>query len=143
MEEVNKNNIFNLFVLKNIFENLMGVHYPFEIIIIIIKSVQPKILISSGDQFTFVSIDGTGYTWGKNNKGQLGLGYCQDKIIPQKINLKDISTIACQDHYCLAVNKMNEMYQWGDMNHELRDHFKSVYLPTKINLPNIVKIFSG
>ena len=79
--------------------------------------------IKMGEQFTIaLSKRGYVYTWGMNDKGQLGIGNespAYDPVqIPQigpsaKHTIKPITKIACGLKHCLVLSNKYKLYAWG------------------------------
>lgn len=64
-----------------------------------------------------LAIDSTGYlySWGKNNKGQLGDGTLLNKIIPTRVGTKsDWRTIAAGEECSFAIDSSGLLYAWGN-----------------------------
>lgn len=66
-----------------------------------------------------LSDDGSVYTWGANDKGQLGEG---SKIgqnpTPKRIQMEDkVIKISCGKHHTLALTEHGEIYTWGSNHH--------------------------
>lgn len=57
--------------------------------------------------------DGSVYTWGQNQYGQLGNGDNQNSDQPFKINLKDVLKISAGENHNMALNKYGQVYCWG------------------------------
>ena len=71
--------------------------------------------IAAGYEHTvYVKDDGTVWTWGKNNKGQLGDGSIQDRYTPtQVLGLSDIIAVAAGTSHSLALSKDGTVWAWG------------------------------
>ncbi|MGN0106776.1 MAG: RCC1-like domain-containing protein, partial [Hominilimicola sp.] len=55
------------------------------------------------------------YSWGKNNKGQLGIGSTTDSRVPARVEtLSDISKITSGSNQSFAVGADGTVYAWGD-----------------------------
>jgi len=78
--------------------------------------------------------------WGRNNKGQLGLGDTTKRKIPQKLNLKNISQmIVCGDEYSMALDINGDIWSWGSNDNGqlgLGDTLDRNF-PCKVNLSNV------
>ena len=81
-------------------------------------NLPPCAQISCGDYFAMcLTNDGFLYSFGSNNKGQLGLGNTQSMNSPQKIEfLKDVEFIECGNNHTFCKTLNNEIYCWGDNN---------------------------
>ena len=62
-----------------------------------------------------LSNKGVVYTWGQNEKGQLGLGHEQPTWEPHAITAinKPIQKIDCGLKHCVALTKDYQMVAWG------------------------------
>lgn len=91
----------------------------------------------------------TVYTWGDNRSGELGLGLCDVKIIssPSKVDLYDIISIACGDHFNFAMNKYGDIYGWGENRSGIlglgKKSAKICRSPCKISLSKIMNVICG
>ena len=69
-----------------------------------------------GEQFSLALTNkGTVYSWGLNDKGQLGLGNETSTLDPQPITSigKPVIKIDCGLKHCLALTKDYVLYVWG------------------------------
>lgn len=59
--------------------------------------------------------DGTVWTWGRNNYGQIGNGTTEDQMIPVQVDLggKSVKFIAAGGAFSAAVTADNLVYVWG------------------------------
>lgn len=61
-----------------------------------------------------LSKDGTVWSWGDNEFGQLGDGTYKNRFYPVKVkNLKNIVKISCGAFHSLAIDKDGNLYAWG------------------------------
>lgn len=59
--------------------------------------------------------DGVLYTWGRNNRGQLGVGTTTDSKLPLKVEgLSDVASIAFSQNSSLAVRTDGSVWTWGE-----------------------------
>ena len=101
--------------------------------------------ISCGYFFT-ICIDELGNLWsfGENNKGQLGLGNTENQNIPQQIlNIPPIIQISCGSNHTVCLTNKNKIWTFG-CNHEAQlciypiNKFESSPIKTKFrNIKNI------
>ena len=73
--------------------------------------------ISGGDDYSLaLKSDGTLYAWGKNDRGQLGIGTTTDnELTPQQVgNDSDWKAISAGFSHSLALKSDNTLYAWGD-----------------------------
>ena len=87
------------------------------------------------------------YAWGKNDKGQLGIGNTEDQSIPVKINeLANVEEIYMNSSSIYAKTKTGEVYAWGE-NDEGQlglGNTENQNVPTKIEgLPNVANFLDG
>ena len=59
-----------------------------------------------------VTKDGSLYSWGGNDHGQLGVGDRNDRLTPAKV-LDNISTVSAEYYSAFAVGKDGSLYSWG------------------------------
>ena len=73
-------------------------------------------MVAAGDDFSIaLRADGTVWSWGKNDKGQLGLGNGitnQDRPVQIK-NLSNITYITAGQYHAGAIDKDGNVYMWG------------------------------
>ena len=73
-------------------------------------------VISGGDDYSLaLKSDGTLYAWGKNNRGQLGIGTTTDnELTPRQVgNDSDWEAIAAGSNHSLALKSDSTLYAWG------------------------------
>ena len=59
--------------------------------------------------------DGTLYAWGKNDRGQLGIGSTENRTTPQRVgSADDWKAISAGFSHSLALKSDNTLYAWGD-----------------------------
>lgn len=146
---MNRSYPYYIFVLKNYIPNLIGLHYPTEIIGLIIMATYVKIKINCGHNHTTIISDHV-YVCGRNLEGRLGLGHKINQCIPQKLNFnfnfnKTIKSISCGAHHTIALTNSNEIYAWGGNEYGQVGlaHNQNQYLPQKILLENIMSVSCG
>jgi len=107
----------------------------------------------AGTHAMAVKSDGSVWTWGANNKGQLGDGTNTDRYLPVKVKgengngfLANIRKIAAGGNHCLALDADGNVWAWGDNTYgQLGNgtYNDSVY-PVKVTgLPEIIMIAAG
>ena len=69
---------------------------------------------ASRDFSAALKADGTLWTWGRNDLGQLGLGHTDTQTTPAQVPLTDVAEIAAGDSFMLARLKDGRLYAWGD-----------------------------
>src|ERR1044071_2103302 len=83
-----------ILILKEYLLSIFGYHFPREIINLIVliynKCIKPK--INCGYNCTTL-IKNHIYVWGKNNRGQFGLGHTKNINAPQKLTINQINNI--------------------------------------------------
>ena len=65
------------------------------------------------EQSAVITKDGSLYTWGDNDYGQLGDGTTTDKYIPKKI-MDNVKLVSLGDFHSAAIMKDGSLYTWGD-----------------------------
>lgn len=77
--------------------------------------------------------DGMCYAWGRNWKGQLGIGSKEDSNVPKKIlNAKErFRKVACGQNFSLGLTYNNQVYLWGNSKYFCDSKItKDVEIPT-------------
>lgn len=108
---------------------------------IILKNV---VQFSCGKQYTIAITTKGCYSWGVNNRGQLGLNDRVYRDKPTLISLEGIKMVTCGTYHTAALSK-NEVYTWGENkygqlgnpNVPIRTVLKK---PAKLDLHNIIDI---
>lgn len=78
--------------------------------------------VTAGYSFVVViTNEGTLYTWGNNEQGQLGTGNIIDPIITiptmiTALNSSKVAVTSCGNAHCLALTQMGHVYSWGGSN---------------------------
>src|SRR5579863_7372226 len=111
---------FYIFILREFFTNIFGIHYPTDIVVLIMMALPAKFKISCGfDYSTLISDRNELYVWGSNENGILGLG---DKIRPTQVDLGGkTKLIACGCDFMVALVSVlsensqlrDKLYVWG------------------------------
>lgn len=71
-------------------------------------------IAAAGDFALALRSNGVVYAWGRNNKGQLGLGDTSSRSTPTQIpGLSGIVDIAAGDEHAIAVDGSGTVYVWG------------------------------
>src|ERR1044071_7463701 len=92
--------IYHIFVLKEYLKQIIGLHYPYDIIYLIIM-----INHRSTNKI---------YIWGKNSLGQLGLGTIENHDKPQKLKLTfNVKSIQCGQNHTIALSSTGNIWSWG------------------------------
>jgi alpha-tubulin suppressor-like RCC1 family protein len=104
-----------------------------------------KVVGGSNSSFA-LSEDGTVYSWGSNTYGQLGIGDCEIRVIPQKVPIPvPIIDLVSAWYHVLAITKDHTVYGWGgnsDGELGLRHH-NNQYSPILLPLHDIQKVAAG
>ncbi|OPX86441.1 MAG: Exoglucanase B precursor [Pelotomaculum sp. PtaB.Bin104] len=96
-----------------------------------------KLAVSSKHTL-MVGSDGSVWSWGQNEYGQLGLGNNNEQLTPAKINgLTGIVAVAVGDNHSLALDNSGNVWAWGKNNLYQLGNGST----TNSNVP--VKIISG
>lgn len=86
-----------------------------------IATLQPVTFTSimgGNDHTVALSAEGLLYSWGRNEKGQLGDGTTQDRLSPGPVSMVNaggatFSSIAVSDRYSLALTNEGHLFAWG------------------------------
>ena len=137
---------FYILILKEFFTNIFGIHYPKDIITVIMTALPNKFKISGGGSYsTLISDQNEIYVWGHNDSGRLGLGDGSDRNRPTKLELNGrTKLIACGWDFAMALVSdfsknsqiIDKLYVWGNnSNAELGLGDKiSRFSPTELNV---------
>ena len=122
--------IYYICVLKKCLTEICGIHYPREIIMLIIMADYKHIQIACGNNHTIL-INENKYSWGSNRYGQLGLGDNVNRYNPTKFSLpQDIKSIVCCNDSIILTN--NKLYICGWNIHE-KTPPSTRYVPQQIS----------
>ena len=114
-----------------------------------IPGLQNIIEIAAGREFSAcVSSTGHLFTFGANNKGQLGTGDIESRNIPHKVlGFQEVGAVTCGSYYTVFVTSANEAYGMGDNNFGQLGYISSeneVIYPTRVPIDNdILKVACG
>ena len=111
-------------------------------------SVQVKMACACGGFHTItLSDDGTPHSFGKNNKGQLGLGHNNDVSLPTPIpNLPKINLISCGGCFTVCVDHEGFIWSFGENNYcQLGiGNTTDCIVPQKLqNIPPVISVSCG
>ncbi len=73
--------------------------------------------VTAGEKHTVaIKSDGTLWSWGRNDNGQLGTGTNEQKFIPTQeiIKATNWSSISAGDTHTIAINSNGLLFSWGD-----------------------------
>ena len=102
--------------------------------------------VVNGKGFTVsLKADGTVWSWGANNNGQLGIGTTESHNEPQQIEIaEEIIDISSGEGHTLLLGKSGKVYSFGlNSNGQLGTGNLSMYkVPVAINLGNIAKVIA-
>lgn len=91
--------------------------------------------------------DGTVWTWGRNDQGQLGIGTSTDQNTPKKVQgLADIVAVTAGCHHGVALTAEGTVKAWGrGVDGQLgNDSTSGSRLPVDVlRLADVVEVFSG
>jgi hypothetical protein len=80
-----------------------------------VMSLTAVVALVAGDGHNLALQNGEVWSWGKNNKGQLGNGTTDTRIVPGPVsNLTDVSAVAAGFNHSLAVKIGGTAWAWGD-----------------------------
>lgn len=79
-----------------------------------LTEVMPDVAaVSCGSNFVAaIKTDGSLWTWGANNYGQLGNGSYTDSDTPIKV-LENVTSVSCGDYHTLAIKADGSLWAWG------------------------------
>ena len=113
--------------------------------VVVQNGVEPQ--ISLGEDFTIaLKKNGSVWTFGSNENGQLGIGNNEDSLEPVQVNISGIVQIAAGYKHAVAINQAGDLYVWGDNSlGQLGDGTKnSTNIPTKMQgLSNVKKVVAN
>lgn len=113
--------IYYILILTEYLHKNFGIHFPKEIVTLIIIVSRPQINISCGLNHTYLMCDEI-YAWGANRNGRLGLELELNEIqsYPHKFDLKclakneKIKSICCGWFHVVVLSTFNKIYQWRE-----------------------------
>lgn len=145
---------FYILVLNKFVENIFGLHFPKEIIMLIVMMFYRKVKISCGAYYNVVLCGDKIYVWGENDRGQLGLGDDKEHISPTEIiineNIENIESVVCGWDFTVAlVADSKKLYIWGsNMNNEMGlmaySKYHNIYSPKEciLDMDSVIKSVS-
>lgn len=107
-----------------------------------------NVSVSVGREYIAVlKSNGTVWTWGNNNYGQLGIGNYNNTTVPQQVSsVKNVKEISAGDHHMLVLTNDNIAYSWGyNLEGTLGNGSKTnSNVPVKmLNANNAVHVYAG
>ena len=86
-----------------------------------------------------IGTDGTLSAWGSNLFGQLGNNSIEDSLVPIKINLPPVASVACGYNYTMALGTDGTLSAWGynKLGQLGNGSDSDSHVPIKINLPPV------
>lgn len=100
-----------------------------------------------GTRVLLVDHKGKVWAWGKNTKGQLGLGNTSDAYGPTLIpTLSNIKSVVAGKEFSLALDQNGEVWSWGDNSSGQlgQGNYKDLMIPVKIpGLKNVSVVAAG
>jgi alpha-tubulin suppressor-like RCC1 family protein len=108
----------------------------------------PAQKIAAGEQHCVVLCEnGTVYTWGRNDAGQLGNGTIVNSSTPVAVPISGVTDVAAGKNFCVVLKNDGTVWTWGSNNAysaALPPNITFTTAPTKIaGLANITKISAG
>ncbi|KAL6066008.1 WD repeat-containing protein 11 [Balamuthia mandrillaris] len=83
--------------------------------------------------------DGTVYAFGRNERGQLGLGDTLNRNVPTPVpDLRNVAAVAAGHAHSLCVTTNGKVYAWGSNEYHqlgLSDQEQDVLIPVEVPLP--------
>ncbi|XP_050388946.2 alsin isoform X1 [Patella vulgata] len=89
----------------------------------------------SADEDNPVVIDTEVWVWGRNAKGQLGLGDSLDRDTPKCIKMmngKEVVVIAAGHSHCVAATANSQVYTWGHNGYLQLGHNETTVTPCRV-----------
>ncbi|WP_264902958.1 chromosome condensation regulator RCC1 [Vibrio sp. STUT-A11] len=113
-----------------------------------ISSLENIISVARGYDHTVVLDDlGQVYTFGENDKGQLGNNSIEDSDFPVKVEISDIIQIEAGSDSTYALDINGNLYGWGqNSNGQLgqgQDNIDDILIPTLIDFPEKITSFAA
>jgi alpha-tubulin suppressor-like RCC1 family protein len=101
--------------------------------------------IATGDLHSLALMeDGTVYSWGDNNYGQLGNGSKTDSLTPVMVNIDHVIDIAAGDRHSIALKNDGTVWTWGRNNYgEIGDGTNTTRTSPVQVLSNVINISGG
>lgn len=100
--------------------------------------------ILASQQNSFLLTDeGELYSWGRNDRGELGIGHSSDTTIPVKVELETKVKQIVPGAFALALTEDGDIYTWGvnDFGVNIGDSITFTTTPIKFDMPErIAKI---
>lgn len=145
---------FYVFILKEFMARIFGLHYPIDIVRLIIEASRIKrVKLNCGSHHSGLIYGDETYIWGLGAHGELGLSStCHHKYLPEKLPLQNAINICCGAYHTIALvrsaylNTSNDIYVWGKNNHGqlgLGITITHSVTPHKLSLPNVIAIDCG
>ena len=125
------------------------------------KELTDVIKVSCGTEYALaLKKDGTVWSWGYNNYGQLGNNSGANSNVAVQVKdttgkgyIRDICDISCQAHTSIALTSLGEVYSWGynyhgqigngTRNTGTNPTGRRVLLPVKSSITDVVKVVGG
>ncbi|NLF26692.1 MAG: hypothetical protein GX592_02240 [Clostridiales bacterium] len=89
--------------------------------------------------------DGTLWTWGANEQGELGLGHIEKVDAPTQVSLEGVVDVAVGKRFMAALTGDGSVWMWGSNEYGQLGVGKNFEpgVPARVNLPGIVSIAAG
>jgi alpha-tubulin suppressor-like RCC1 family protein len=116
MEQLRRSCIHHILVLDHCFQSVCPIHYPRELIQIIILFYNKlfKIKICCGNNDFVLLFDTNVYTWRMNQECNPWRVISPSYKPQKKVDLSDISKISCKCDHIIALTKSGVIYGWGN-----------------------------
>lgn len=103
--------------------------------------------VSTSRHTLFVKLDGTVWSWGSNDFGQLGNNSTVDSSVPvQAIGLSNVTAVAAGSNFSLALKSDGTVWAWGNNNNGRLGLNDTVQRDTPVQitgLDNVIAISAG
>ena len=106
-----------------------------------IEGLGSAIAVAAGNSSSFVLLEnGDLYSFGYNDRGQLGLGDTEHRDVPVKVeSISGVAMVTAGDRHTLAVLENGHVYSWGDSGAKL-GHGDTT---TQRSTPTLIKGLQG
>lgn len=103
--------------------------------------LEKTLAVSEGKDFhVILKTDGTVWTYGKNDVGQLGIGQTLGCYrIPCEIKIKNVTAISAGREYCMALDNEGNVWSWGsNKSGQLGNgSYENTAVPVKVSFGNV------
>ena len=90
--------------------------------------------------------DSSVWVWGDNPYGQLGIGNCEDLLLPKKLeSLPKAKKVACGSWHTMMIDDADKVWCWGRNENGMlgNNTEKNSTVPVQLDIENIKDIGAG